>query len=229
VDSAVYSAVDSAVDSAVRSAVNSAVYSAGMSFYAGSLWPGYASWVDYFNYECDIPINRNYLEAVMSCGYFWMLEETVFASERPSQINRDAQGSLHSDSGMSISYPSGWGLFSWHGVQVPEQVIVAPGKMTPQSIMAENNAQVRMVMIERYGFDRFMLDAGAKTLDTVGEYRLVAVPDPEWGEIKALKMICPSTSAVFVIPVDPRHSKVTTALDEMKGVSNYLKRIRLQT
>ena len=84
-------------------------------------------------------------------------------------------------------------------------------------------------MIERYGFDRFMLDAGAKTLDTVGEYRLVSVPDPEWGQIKALKMVCPSTSAVFVIPVDPKHEKVSTALDEMKGVNGYLERIRLQT
>ena len=84
-------------------------------------------------------------------------------------------------------------------------------------------------MIERYGFDRFMLDAGAKTLDTVGEYRLVSVQDQEWGQIKALKMVCPSTRAVFVIPVDPKHEKVATALDEMKGVNGYLERIRIQT
>ena len=44
-------------------------------------------------------------------------------------------------------------------------------------IVQVTNAGALVIQCAR---NRFMLDAGAKTLDTVGEYRLVSVQDQEW-------------------------------------------------
>ena len=164
------------------------------------------------------------------CAGCWIIhwtDDTLYWVSKPS-VRVDSSRRLHCENSPAIESDLE-DLYFWKGVMVPEMVVIHPEKMTPKSIMSEENTQVRMVMIERYGFYRFMLDAGAKTLNSVGEYSLISVPDPEWGEIKALKMVCPSTGKVFVIPTDPKHEKVSTALDEMKSVQNYLERIRLQT
>jgi hypothetical protein len=116
VDSAVYSAVHSAVHSAVNSSVNSAVSSAnknidrqklrdvGMSCIGGSLWAGYGAWADYLNQVLDIKIDRNYLDMIESCGYYFCLDGVVFMTERPSMIHRDDLGRLHNPTGPAIEY-----------------------------------------------------------------------------------------------------------------------------
>ena len=57
-------------------------------------------------------------------------------------------------------------LYYWHGVMVPAFVIVRPDQITPQHIRQETNAEVRRVMLERYGFDRYMRDIDATVLDS---------------------------------------------------------------
>ena len=191
------------------SAVGSAVRSAGVCFFGGSLWAGYAAWADYFNAVLGIAIDRSYLESIESCGCYWLLNGICFASERPCRLNLDDRGRLHCGNGQSIGYPSGWGLWHWHGVQVPERVILSPELLTPREIIEERNAEVRRVMIERYGQDRFVIDSGAAVLDRGADGELLAIDlpgDPE-GQLVALRLRCPSTSAVYVIrvPPDQRH------------------------
>jgi hypothetical protein len=164
VSSAVSSAVGSGVDSAVGSGVDSAVRLAGSAFFGGSLYASYLAWADYFNEVCGVAIDRNYLDLGESCGFYWTLDGVCFASERPSEICRDGQGRLHSVSGMAIRYPSGWGLYRWHGVEVPRDVIEVPQDITCARIDQESNAEVRRVMIERYGAERYLLDSGAKVV-----------------------------------------------------------------
>jgi len=140
------------------------VGSAGNSFWGGSIWAGYAAWADYFNEVLSISIDRNYLDLVESCGYYWLLDGICFASERPSTINLDERGRLHSERGMSISYPSGWGLWHWHGVSVDRAIIETPESITVQHIDACGNAEQRRVMIERFGTAQYLKDSGAKVV-----------------------------------------------------------------
>jgi hypothetical protein len=37
---------------------------------------------------------------------------------------------LHSATGKCIEYHDGWGFYAWHGVHVPERVILAPEALT---------------------------------------------------------------------------------------------------
>ena len=181
VDSAVGSAVRSAVDSAVRSAVDSGVDSAGLSFFGGSLWANYSAWADYFNEVLAISIDRNYLDLTESCGFYWTLDDVCFASERPARLNLDAAGRLHCENGQSIGYPSGWGLWHWHGVGVPRDVIEQAEILTKDRILKEANAEVRRVMIERLGNEKFLKLAGAKSIhqDRCGNLYRIELPGDE--------------------------------------------------
>ena len=83
---------------------------------------------------------------------------------------RDDDGRLHNADGPALLYPDGWGIWAWHGVRVPQDLIEGPGWTTDQ-IMREPNAEVRRAAIERMGWSAFVAAAG---LRQVGE----TVPDP---------------------------------------------------
>ena len=55
-------------------------------------------------------------------------------------------------------------LYFWHGVLVPAFVVVKPEWITVKHIETETNAEVRRVMIERYGQAKYLIDSGAKEL-----------------------------------------------------------------
>src|SRR5262249_47757882 len=60
-----------------------------------------------------------------------------------------------------LEYSDGFKIFAWHGAVVPEWIIREPEKISVSLITAELNAEVRRVMIERYGLEKFIKDSGA--------------------------------------------------------------------
>ena len=74
--------------------------------------------------------DRSFIDAVESCGLFWILDGICFAAERPSYANRDEAGQLHCGVGPAIAYPSGWSWWQWHGIEVPQMVIEEPERIT---------------------------------------------------------------------------------------------------
>jgi hypothetical protein len=95
----------------------------------------------------------------------------VLCSERHNILSVDDQGRLHSNNGQSVGYTDGWGLWSWHGVNVSREIIESPDNITVKQIESEQNAEVRRVMIERYGQALYLQDSGAKLLhqDNLGK------------------------------------------------------------
>jgi len=81
-------------------------------------------------------------------------------------------------------------------------------------ILREPNAEGRRNMIERYGLDRFVLDAHAKTLDKWKDNELLSIelPDDPDRRLVALKLRCPSTAAVYILRVPPKQRTVRGAL-----------------
>jgi hypothetical protein len=91
--------------------------------------------------------------------------EICFVCERPISIHFDDRARLHNENGPSFKFADGFQLFSWHGTTVPQQVIEAPEKLVPVRIQSEPNAEIRRIMIERYGPGRFIADAGGRIID----------------------------------------------------------------
>jgi len=61
-----------------------------------------------------------------------------------------------------VGFQDGWGIYAIHGTRVPAYVVDRPDLITTQLIDAEDNAEVRRVMIDRYGVDRYVKDSGAE-------------------------------------------------------------------
>jgi hypothetical protein len=100
----------------------------------------------------------------------------------PTRVERDEQGRLHCASGRCMQYRDGWGFYAWHGVKVPEKLILHPEQLTKEEWLTEENLEVRRAMQERLGPDRFIELVGARCIDQGRRGTLMEVDlgnDPE--------------------------------------------------
>lgn len=188
VGGAVRDAVSDAVGDAVRDAIGQIWAKAFVGQFAVGGWWWGGAWTSFFREVCDLELENNlweraraYEATLESACWWWPHREFVIVSERPTVINRElvnpqvARGfgshRLHSESGPACGFRDGWGVWSWHGVRVRRYVVEHPGRITLKEIKAETNAEVRRVLIERYGLSRYLLDSGAVKLceDEFGE------------------------------------------------------------
>jgi hypothetical protein len=101
------------------------------------------------------------LEAAELAGWWWPFERVVIMTERPLGLRLDGQGRLHRPDGPAFTYPDGFALYAWHGLRVPAWLIDQLPRLRVKDIQAQANVELRRVMLESYGFDRYLRDAGA--------------------------------------------------------------------
>jgi hypothetical protein len=130
-----------------------------------SLWgqhdAGWLAWCDFWErIGFDFAAQSAGLRKVgKSAHWWWAMEDIAIISDRPCELYRDDNGRMHNDSGMSIKYRDGWGFYVWHGIRVPEWVIMDP---TIKRIQKESNTEVRRCAIENFGWDRYLDELGVK-------------------------------------------------------------------
>jgi hypothetical protein len=114
-------------------------------------------------------------------GWWWPYERVAILTERPRAVHRDNLGRLHHGDGPALSYPDGWSLYAWRGMPIPPRVAARLPHLTVEEIRDEENAEVRRVMLEHFGFDRYLRDSGAKELhrDDSGILWRVEMPGDE--------------------------------------------------
>lgn len=113
---------------------------------------------------------------LLSHGLNWTIKEnTIVISHPPERFEFNEDWALHSEDGPALAYAGGL-VLSWaiNGVQVDEQIVLRPETQTLAQIRAEQNAEVKRVRIERYGWAKYLKESDAKVLD-------VAV-HPQWME-----------------------------------------------
>ncbi len=155
-------------------------------YQAGNMWALFPSYIagahDVLGLQ--LPEYENY-KAWEDCarhgGFRVMHKEFCMVSDFPAQLHKDAENRPHNDNGPSHEWRDGWKLYHIHGVRVPEIVVEHPEQITVEMIDTEKNAEVRRIMIERYGQSRYLLDAGAIILnqDEYGVLLRREVPDDE--------------------------------------------------
>jgi hypothetical protein len=133
------------------------------------------SLIPFYDYLCDelpnLPVGpsnrkkaKTYLDLLKQTQYVLPYDRVAFVSERPLVLKQDAQGRLHSDSGPAIAFADGFQIYSWHGATVPQKLIDNPESLTVGEIEQQRNAEIRRVMIERYGMQRYIETSGAKEI-----------------------------------------------------------------
>src|SRR5574341_532793 len=129
-------------------------------------WPAFCAWPDVALRPMHTDDHRArlawWLTLSRSCGWWHPYRGVVFVCERPARQAVDGQGRLHHETGPALLCRDGWPVYAWHGVRVSADVIERPDTITPSTIQAEANAEVRRVMIERMGWERWLVASGAQ-------------------------------------------------------------------
>ncbi|NEB72734.1 hypothetical protein G3I39_37510 [Streptomyces fulvissimus] len=101
-------------------------------------------------------------EVARNAGWWWPYERAVVISERPEALHRDEAGRLDHGEGPALAYGDGFALHAWRGMPVPAAFLAELATLTPQRIREEENAELRRVMLEYYGYDRYLTESGAE-------------------------------------------------------------------
>ncbi len=106
-------------------------------------------------------------------------EEFCIVSDRPEMLKVDDENRPHCADGPSHRWRDGWSLYHWHGTRIPpghEYLILAPEQITVAAIEAEQNTELRRVMIERYGAVRYFVDSGATIVEELpADHRIIGL------------------------------------------------------
>ena len=116
----------------------------------------------------------------------------------------------------------------WNGVQVTEQVAFRPDTLTANDVLNERNLEVRRIMIERMGQERFVELCGDyltvlyQDTDTGGQRKLIQI-DHRLAVDESmvfLQVICPSTAREYIIRVPPHMTTCHAAAAWVAGFDN---------
>ncbi|WP_225801606.1 DUF6745 domain-containing protein [Streptomyces sp. NK15101] len=95
-------------------------------------------------------------------GWWWPYENAVVICERPVELHRDEAGRLDRGDGPALAFRDGFALHAWRGMQVSAEFLAGLPGLTPERIRTEENAELRRVMLEYYGYDRYLAASGAR-------------------------------------------------------------------
>jgi hypothetical protein len=120
--------------------------------------------------------------------------------------------------------PSGHGfILHWRGVPVNDRIAFAQS-ITGQDILETDNVELRRVLIERLGYDRFLQQVGGlirdRDRDAGGERQLIYVPFEDDEPLMVLKVTCPSTGHIHILRVPPHMRTCRQAAAWIAGFNN---------
>lgn len=142
------------------------------NYRGAQLWASWFAYVSYFRDVCEWenPSLANFAldeEIGLTSGFVWWDNEVVAISDRPLKVSRDNGNRLHAEDGMALEYRDGWGIYSWHGYRIPAShhwIITDKSKITADKIEHETNAELRRIMLEIHGYDKYLSERDAKVV-----------------------------------------------------------------
>ena len=150
----------------------------------------------------------------MVCGYRLGSEE-AWLVRKPIRLERDARGWPHCADGMCVQFRDGWGFYAWHGTRCSEQLILHPEQITKEEWMNERDLEIRRIMQERLGNDRFVELVGGKCIEQGRRADLIEVDlgrnDPE-RVARFVRVKDTSTERIYYLRVPPTFEQADAAL-----------------
>ncbi|MFE6866375.1 DUF6745 domain-containing protein [Kitasatospora sp. NPDC057692] len=120
-------------------------------------------------------------EVALGAGWWWPYADVALVSERPVALHRDEAGRLDRADGPALAYSDGFALHAWRGMPVPAEFLAGLGTVTVERIRTEENAELRRVLLEHYGYEQYLADSGAVPVhqDETGVLWRIDLPDDE--------------------------------------------------
>lgn len=112
----------------------------------------------------------------------------------------------------------------WHDVAITPRIAFQPETISAQEALGEQNAELRRVLIERMGHEKFIEQAAPYNLDQDrdpgGERRLLRIDLSGDEPMVALSVRCPSTGRGYLIRVPPDMRTCSQAAAWIAGFDN---------
>ena len=156
------------------------------SYQGGNMW---AAWDCYLTAGRDVlglklPAHEKYAaweQCAIHGGFRVLHEDFCIVSDFPAVLKKDEQNRPHCIDGPSHQWRDGWSLYHVHGVRIPDEqrhIVLAPHTITVDEIEHEQNAEIRRVMMEQYGYERYIRDCNAQVVHTMPvDYDIVGLRD----------------------------------------------------
>jgi hypothetical protein len=168
--------VEAAISQVVAEALDEAKWDKLSEHLSWNFWGQHeAAWPAYYNWphvalrpmhsDEEMKTLNNWLAVAASCGWWEPFEGICFVCERMQECHVDDTGRLHNTSGAALLSRDGFSVYADHGVILPDWVIERPEEITVEKINKEDNTEVKRVMVERMGWERFIAESKATVLD----------------------------------------------------------------
>jgi hypothetical protein len=128
-------------------------------------------------------------------------EKLCIACEAPIRAELNQRNQLHNAHGPALEFRDGCKIYAWNGVVVPAVAIEATRNITVEQIDKQENVEVRRILIQQYGLDRYLDDSGAVEVDA-----------DEYGVL--YKKVLPNDEPVVVV-------RVTNPTPELDGTHKF--------
>lgn len=191
------------------------------NFVYGQHEAGWLSFYDYFRDACGLVEETKQLAGLwalaQNTGWCLPYDEVCIVSDRHNILRRDERGRLHNTDNLAVGFPDGWGVYAWHGVRVAKEIITDP--ITFEQVNGERNAEVKRVMIEKWGEENYIKALGSKPthVDEFGKFYRVDIGDTE--PLCIVQVSDPSTDRRYYIQVAPQDNEGNDMLRARQAVA----------
>lgn len=107
-----------------------------------------------------------------SCNWWLPLGHFAICSDKHNVLNLDDQGRLHCEDGPALSFNRSTlnadydlHLYFMEGIKLTEQIIMHPETLTIAQIDKERNAEIRRIMINKFGVENYLMKSEAEVVD----------------------------------------------------------------
>lgn len=166
---------------------------------------------DFFQNECGLDCDSKIgglKKLSQVCGWWTPLQNIAIFQHRPLEIHRDSDNRIHNTEGAAVKFRGNdvCDVYAVHGVRVSKKII--DRDYTVNDIDNETNAEVRRVMVELYGQEKYLIDSKAEVVneDDFGVlYRKTQPNDEDLMMVKVVNSTPESDGSFkdYFIRVDP--------------------------
>jgi hypothetical protein len=132
-------------------------------------------WIWYYKYMREVlqvPVDAkaeqglNIMERLaLNSHWHYVFPNCAIVCDRPDEVHLENRV-LSNEEGPAFRYSDGFECYAIEGHIVTEQIVMSPETLTLKQIDDEQNAEVRRIMIQRYGVAKYLMETGAKIIDT---------------------------------------------------------------
>ena len=221
-DNVMDSVMDSVRDSVWASVVANVGASVGASVRDSVYGQHESAWIGFYDFlkiVCELVNETEKLKGIATicenAGWWLPHEKLCWICERHDSLHRNSIGRLHKDESPALTYPDGWQLFYLNGISMkPDQVLTPAERITPESVLQEDNIDRRRELIRKVGIERMLAQLPHKLIEKRGDYELLSIHLSEQvTDARYLRMLNQSIGVWHLEGVDPSCKTVTESLN----------------